>query len=177
MFSENLRMLRKARGLSQQDLAVKLHVVRQTVSKWEQGLSVPDAELLLSVSEVLETSVGTLLGENIREAEEDERRTIKEASDGLTVHLAAERQRKTRILCGILVGVSALIVLIFVMLIVLHSPYLDWDYTDPETAVAGTLLHASEWLFVRTGPVILAGAVFALFLLAGKKRHASLRQK
>lgn len=37
MLSENIRRLRKAKGLSQEELAVKLNVVRQTVSKWEQG--------------------------------------------------------------------------------------------------------------------------------------------
>ena len=42
----------------------KLNVVRQTVSKWEQGLSVPDADLLIAISEILETPVGTMLGEN-----------------------------------------------------------------------------------------------------------------
>ena len=48
MLSENLKTCRKAKGLSQEELAIKLHVVRQTVSKWEKGLSVPDADLLLA---------------------------------------------------------------------------------------------------------------------------------
>ena len=39
MLSENIKTLRKSKGLSQQELAVKLNVVRQTVSKWEQGVS------------------------------------------------------------------------------------------------------------------------------------------
>lgn len=46
MFQENLKNYRKAKGLTQEDLAVRLHVVRQTISKWEKGLSVPDAALL-----------------------------------------------------------------------------------------------------------------------------------
>ncbi len=37
MLNENIKAIRKSKGLSQQDLAVKLNVVRQTVSKWEQG--------------------------------------------------------------------------------------------------------------------------------------------
>ena len=41
MLQENLRALRKARGLSQEDLAQRLHITRQTLSKWENGLSVP----------------------------------------------------------------------------------------------------------------------------------------
>lgn len=62
MLGENIRALRKARGLSQQELAERLHVVRQTVSKWEQGLSVPDADMLVRLAECLEVSVEELLG-------------------------------------------------------------------------------------------------------------------
>lgn len=67
MFSENLKALRKARGMTQEELAARLHVVRQTVSKWEKGLSVPDAELLIRLAEVLDTTVGQLLGADIPE--------------------------------------------------------------------------------------------------------------
>lgn len=67
MLKDNLKTLRKNKGLSQEELSVKLNVVRQTVSKWEQGLSVPDAEMLISISEVFDTPVSTILGENIDE--------------------------------------------------------------------------------------------------------------
>ena len=67
MLSENIKALRKAKGLSQEGLAARLNVVRQTVSKWEQGLSVPDADLLIQISAVLETSASTLLGETVME--------------------------------------------------------------------------------------------------------------
>jgi len=46
MLNENIKAIRKSKGLSQEELAVKLNVVRQTISKWEQGLSVPDSEWL-----------------------------------------------------------------------------------------------------------------------------------
>ena len=61
MFGENLKKLRKEKGLSQQEVALRLHVVRQTVSKWEQGLSVPDADLLVKLADVLETDISHLL--------------------------------------------------------------------------------------------------------------------
>ena len=60
MLNENIKAIRKSKGLSQQELAIKLNVVRQTISKWEQGLSVPDSDMLISISEVLETPVSTL---------------------------------------------------------------------------------------------------------------------
>ena len=64
MLKDNLKLARKAKGLSQEELAIKLNVVRQTISKWEQGLSVPDAEILISISEVFDTPISTLLEEN-----------------------------------------------------------------------------------------------------------------
>lgn len=65
MFNENLRTLRKQKGLSQEELAERVHVVRQTISKWEKGLSVPDADLLIGIAEIFETSVSTLLGDTV----------------------------------------------------------------------------------------------------------------
>ena len=62
MLSENLKNLRKAKGFSQEELAARLHVVRQTVSKWEKGRSVPDAELLVRLAEELDTTPAALLG-------------------------------------------------------------------------------------------------------------------
>lgn len=65
MFSENLKTLRKARGFSQEQLATRLNIVRQTVSKWEKGLSVPDAEQLVRVANILGVQVHELLGKEI----------------------------------------------------------------------------------------------------------------
>ena len=78
MLNENIKAIRKAKGLSQQELAVKLNIVRQTVSKWEQGLSVPDADLLIALSQALETPVSTLLGETVMESEADRLQAISE---------------------------------------------------------------------------------------------------
>ena len=78
MLNKNIKALRKSKGLSQQDLADKLNVVRQTISKWEQGLSVPDSDLLIALSEALETPVSTLLGETVAETEAD---TVKVLSE------------------------------------------------------------------------------------------------
>ena len=70
MLNENIKALRKAKGLSQEELAIKLSVVRQTVSKWEKGLSVPDAGMVIQIAEVLDTTVDVLLGEEIPKSEE-----------------------------------------------------------------------------------------------------------
>ena len=70
MLNKNIKARRKAKGLSQEELAIKLNVVRQTVSKWEKGLSVPDAGMVIQIAEVLDTSVNVLLGEEIPVSEE-----------------------------------------------------------------------------------------------------------
>jgi len=67
MFGENLKAMRKAKGYTQEELAIKINVVRQTVSKWEKGLSVPDADMLSQIAEVLDTKVSVLLGGTITE--------------------------------------------------------------------------------------------------------------
>ena len=66
MLNENIKAIRKQRGLSQEELAIRLHVVRQTVSKWEKGLSVPDSDMLVKIAEVLEVSIGELLGQRMK---------------------------------------------------------------------------------------------------------------
>ena len=78
MLNENIRELRKSKGLSQEELAIKLNVVRQTVSKWERGLSVPDAEMLLSLGEVLDTPVSALLGKTVIASEPDSLQALSE---------------------------------------------------------------------------------------------------
>lgn len=76
MLSYNIKVLRQEKGLSQQVLAGRLNVVRQTVTKWEQGRSVPDADLLIRLSEELETPVHVLLDENRQEKETDDLKAI-----------------------------------------------------------------------------------------------------
>ena len=88
MLNENIKTIRKSKGLSQEELAVKLNVVRQTVSKWEQGLSVPDSDMLISLSDALGTPVSTLLGENVAKQEADELKAICEKLEVINLQLA-----------------------------------------------------------------------------------------
>lgn len=85
MLSENLQYFRKKKGLSQEELALRLNVVRQTVSKWEKGLSVPDSEMLCVIAEVLDVPTGTLLGETVTETEESESEAIRALAEKLEV--------------------------------------------------------------------------------------------
>ena len=164
MLNENIKAIRRSKGLSQEELSIKLNVVRQTISKWEQGLSVPDSDMLISISEVLETSVSTLLGESVIESEVDDLKAISEKLEIINLQLAQRKTTRTRILHWLLISVCAVIVIIFAVLLVLNSPYLGWDYYDPETAIVGVGFHAFEWLFVRLAPIILIGAIVGIFL-------------
>ena len=96
MLNENIKAIRKAKGLSQQELAVKVNVVRQTVSKWEQGLSVPDADMLLALSEALETPVSVLLGKTVVEPEADTLQAISQKLEVINLQLAAGKPPEGR---------------------------------------------------------------------------------
>ena len=168
MLNENIKTIRKAKGLSQQELAVKLNVVRQTVSKWEQGLSVPDSDMLVLISDALETPVSTLLGENIAEIEADEIKAIAEKLEVINLQLAQKKTSRRKVLHWLLISLSIVIVLTFSVLTIINSPYLGWNYSDPETAVLGVALHSLEWLFVRIAPIVFIGSIIGAFLTRKK---------
>ena len=164
MLHENIRAIRKSKGLSQQDLAVKLNVVRQTISKWEQGLSVPDSDLLIALSEALETPVSTLLGETVAESEADEVKALSEKLEIINLQFARRKAMGRSVLHWLFIAVCAGILTAAAVLAAVHSPYLGWDFRDPELAVAGTVYHAFEWLFVRLAPFALIAALAGVFL-------------
>ena len=168
MLRENIKAIRKSKGLSQQELAVRLNVVRQTVSKWEQGLSVPDADMLISISEALEIPVSTLLGETVMEAKADDLKAISEKLEIINLQLAQRKNAGRKVLHWLFILLGAVIVTIFAGLIVLNSPYLGWDYSDPETAVAGAAFHMFEWLFIRVAPIGLLAVIGGIFLTRKK---------
>ena len=164
MLSENIKAIRKSKGLSQEELAVKLNIVRQTISKWEKGLSVPDSDMLISISEVLETPVSTLLGENVMESQVDDLKAISEKLEIINLQLAQRKTMKQKMVHWLLISLCAVIVIISAVLIAINSPYLGWNYSEPETAVFGAAFHVFEWLFIRLAPVILIGSIFGIFL-------------
>lgn len=164
MLNENIKAIRKSKGLSQEELAVKLNVVRQTVSKWEQGLSVPDSDMLISISEALETPVSILLGETVVEEKADELKAISEKLEIINLQLAKRNETRRKILNCLFISLFAATVMIFAVLTVLNSPYLNLDYNDPENAVFGAAFHVFEWLFVRSAPILLIVSIIGFFL-------------
>ena len=141
MFSENLKAYRKAKGLTQEELAVRLHVVRQTVSKWEKGLSVPDADLLVRLAEVLEVSVSQLLGAGVPpEAPADQ---VAEQLARINEQLAIKNRRARRI-WKIVAGVLIAFVAVNLLLVLLNAAAFRSFITEAEVAVEGQAVPAEE---------------------------------
>ena len=155
MLKDNLKTLRKNKGLSQEELSVKLNVVRQTVSKWEQGLSVPDAEMLMTISEILETPVSEILGESIEEKEKNDLKVISEKLEVINEQLAMKQKQKRKMLVNTLIVADVGLILLFILLTMLGSPYQNWDYSNPEWAVIGTIWHSFEWVYFKVAPFMI----------------------
>ena len=164
MLNENIQALRKSKGLSQEELALKLNVVRQTVSKWERGPSVPDAEMLVAIGEVLDTPVSTLLGETVSPTEPEGIQALSEKLEVLNEQFARAQESKRRTLRALCIAIAAITALVLIALAAIGDSHLEWDFSNPEYAVAATLLHGFEWVFVRIAPFALtaaiAGAIF-----------------
>ena len=108
MLNENIKNLRKNKGYTQEELASKLNVVRQTVSKWEKGYSVPDAEMLKKIAEIFETSVSQLLGSPI--VQEENVDSVAEQLAKINEQLIIKNRRSRRVWKTI--GIVALVIVI-----------------------------------------------------------------
>ena len=169
MLNENIKRIRKSKGLSQEELAIKLNVVRQTVSKWENGVSVPDSSMLIMLADELDTTVSELLGEPIAEPTTDDLKTLSKKLEVINLQLAKRSITKVRTIRWILISLCAVIMIIFITLASMNSSYLIWNYNDPELAVAGTIMHGFEFLFVRLAPIAFLASVVGI-VVTYKKR-------
>lgn len=161
MLNENIKHLRKAKGLSQEELAAMLGVVRQTISKWEQGLSVPDADVLIKLSEVLDTRVNVLLGENV-EADVDQD-TIQQMADKLEIlnqEYARNKEAKRKIWRIISLGLGIFCGIALVEVLYIYGSIL-FAVLDPNSSVLGVTGGAD-------GPT----AMFVTSKLTGLLMHA-----
>ena len=159
MLNENIRNLRKSKGLSQEELAIKVNVVRQTVSKWENGLSVPDSCMLVSLAKELDTSVAALLGDTVQEAQPDDLKAISARLEAINLQLAKRSLARVKLIRWSLSAFCAMLVSLYAALALINGAYLDWNYGNPELAVAGTIMHGFEFLFARLAPFAFAAAV------------------
>lgn len=171
MLNKNIKTMRKAKGLSQDELAIKLNVVRQTISKWENGLSVPDSQILIQLATVLDTSVSALLGEDIEETQANELKIICEKLELINLQLAKKKESKRKIISYLLITLLMITLLISLILVRSNSTYLTWDYSKLETAYMGISIHIFEWAFIRVAPFIIIGTIIGLFIIYRNKMH------
>ena len=125
MFSENLKQLRKKKGYTQEELATRLHVVRQTISKWEKNLSVPDADALIRLADIFEVSVSDLLGTGIEE--EYSANDVAEQLSRINEQLAIRNRRTRRIWKIAAVILAVIVVSNFLLILLNYSPDLGGD--------------------------------------------------
>ena len=125
MLNENIKTLRKAKGLTQDELAIRLNVVRQTVSKWEKGLSVPDAEMLQKIAEVFEVDVSQLLGSSIHQNENVD--VIAEQLSRINEQLAIKNNRPRKVRKAIGIIFAALIVGLLLLVVLGITAYQSYE--------------------------------------------------
>ena len=132
-------------------------------------MSVPDSDMLVCISEVLETPVSTLLGETVVETQVDNFKAISEKLEVINLQLARRKTTRRKMIHWSLISLCAIIVIVFAILLALESPYLGWNYSNPETAVLGVAFHSFEWLFVRVASIILIGSIIGIILTQKKE--------
>ena len=172
MLSENIKNYRKAKGLSQEELAAKLNVVRQTISKWEKGLSVPDSEMLILLAEVFEVSVAELLGETVSQEEAPTLESLATKLELLNEQFAkkAERSRKVWKTVFVVIGcVSALIILFELVSLVNYYFHVNIPSMEDDTIAIIGGADGPTAIFVASAPVKIPS-----FLLAAAALTASL---
>ncbi len=136
MLNENIRNLRKSRGLSQEELATRLHVVRQTISKWENGLSVPDSEMLIKLAAVFEVSVSDLLGAEIP-TEQEVQKQIAEQFQQINEQLAIRNRRTKKVL--------KVIAAIIIAVILFNTVLLAVNFSTFEAIAEPTIVESQEY--------------------------------
>lgn len=116
MLSKNLKIFRKRKGLTQENVAEDLNVVRQTISKWEKGISVPDADMLIRLAEILDVSVSELIGSDVADEKNEDMIAVELAR--VADQLASRNHRsKTLLKCVLIFLVILLLFLVFLFVI------------------------------------------------------------
>lgn len=127
--------------------------------------------MLVSLAEEMDTSVSTLLGETVHEEclNEGNLKNISEKLEVINLQLAKRSEMKIRTIRYLLILVCAIIAVVFIAFAAMNGEYLTWDFNNPELAIAGTLLHGFEFLFVRLAPFIFISSVIGIVLTYRKR--------
>ena len=169
MLCENLKRLRQEKGISQETMANHLHVVRQTISKWEKGLSVPDAEMLIQIADYFQVSVGQLLGETTDQPDTaDTEWQVAEIAAKLELlnaqfALRSEKNRRHWRMAWSLLCIGSLLALLFVLLPVL-KPMVSTFTSSQSGVIGGADGSTSIFLISSTNGIVFPVLVVVLFV-------------
>ena len=169
MLNENIQALKENRRASRKRSRAQAERGETDGFEVERGLSVPDAEMLVAIGGVLDTPVSTLLGETVPASEPEGLQALSEKLEVLNDQFARARESKRRALHALCIAIAAITALVLIALAAIGGSYLEWDFSNPEYAVAGTLLHGFEWVFVRITPVVL---LFTIVGVGATRRKA-----
>ena len=125
--------------------------------------------MLITLADEFDTSVSVLLGEHVMEPTTDDLKAISEKLEVINLQLAKRNMVKVKIIRWTLIALCAFIVLVFIALVVMKSSYLRWNYNNPEFAVAGTILHGFEFVFVRLSPLVFIASVIGIVITYKEK--------
>ena len=127
--------------------------------------------MLIALAEELDISVGVLLGEPVTESIPDDLKAISEKLEVINLQLSKRSMAKVKTIRWILILVCAFIVITFIVLAAMQSCYLGWDYNNPELAVAGTIIHGFEFVFVRLAPIVFLTSIIGIVIIYKKIRR------
>ncbi|MFI3325201.1 MAG: helix-turn-helix domain-containing protein [Clostridia bacterium] len=172
MLNNNLKELRKSKNLTQEEFGIKLNVVRQTISKWENGLSVPDSEMLVQISDMFEIPVSTLLGENVDFVKnQDNINTISERLSVINKILAKRAERK-RLIIRVLSSVGFLFCLTLLISKIIEKLYYNSiGYIGGADGPTSIYLVPSNnnWLNILIFIVVLLFSSFGIYITRRNK--------
>lgn len=178
MLNENIRTLRKNKGVSQEEMAERLLVVRQTISKWEKGLSVPDAEMLVRIAEYFEVSVSELLGEKIQpQTDTDGLKQLSERLEYINSKIVKKNEFVRRIwhLVFAISGISMIAALLYSFLPLIYKAVVNMTMNANEAVIGGA--DAPTSIYVRSEYNIPMMVVFVVLILAAAVGFIHTRKK
>lgn len=111
--------------------------------------------MLVAISELFETPVSEILGENIKKKEKDDLKVISTKLEVINEQLSNYQKEKRKKTIKALIIIDICIILLFILLAILDSPYQSWDYNITEWAILGTFYQAFEWIFMRLAPIVI----------------------
>jgi len=134
MLGENIKTYRQKKGYTQEEVANRLHVTRQTISKWEKNYSVPDAEVFVKLADVLEVQISQLLLEVKVDSDvqttEEKQNAYAEQLAHIAEQMAIRNRQRKRIWKTIGIAFAAIIVVCIILIVMNIASFSAYPTTE-----------------------------------------------